>query len=341
MRFRGLVNISLFLLGVGILGLMVVLSGPSKIWEAAKGADWLFIVSGLAVFALYLFVRSLRWHVMIKAIKNDVKLVEFMPVYFLNFMISNVTPGRSGEAVAPFLMKRHVGSSAGMGFSIVIVDRILDILFTMGIAALGFMYCTAFLNLPQSLTIVFYPAIGILVAMTGVMTVIVFWRKGAFALLRHFTGVFFRKRQRQLLNGLDSFYEGLGVLRKRKVMPKLLAYAAVSWSLLAFSYFLRVRAVLDSSALPILSCWIISMCIGMASFIPSGLGSSQASFAYLLSFTGSDFADATAAALLTKFIALGVIFALGLGSLFWIRRKNDKIHHRDTEITEKSDGLME
>ena len=58
----------------------------------------------------------------------------------------------------------------------------------------------------------------------------------------------------------------------------------------------------------------------MASFIPSGLGSSQASFAYLLSLMGSDLAGATAAALLTKFIALGVIFTLGLGSLLWIRR---------------------
>ncbi len=130
MRIRSLVNILLFLLGAGILGLIVVLAGPSEIWKASKEADWAFTVSGLVVFASYLFVRSLRWHVMVKVIKEDVSWKNFMPVYFLNFMISNVTPCRSGEAAAPFLMKRHVGSETGMGFSVVIVDRILD--FTTG-----------------------------------------------------------------------------------------------------------------------------------------------------------------------------------------------------------------
>lgn len=320
MRIRNLVNVLLFLLGAGILGLMVVLAGPSGIWKASKEADWKFTVSGLVVFASYLFVRSLRWHVMVKVIKDDVRLRSFMPVYFLNFMISNITPGRSGEAAAPFLMKRHVGSETGMGFSVVIVDRILDILFTVFLAVSGFVYCAIFLKLPRNLIIAFYPAIAILVVMTGVIIMITLWKKGAFAFSTAFTNIFFRKRQKQLLDGLNSFYEGLKTLRERRVMPKLLGYVALSWFLLGFSYFLRVRAVLYSPALPVVSCWIISLCIGMASFIPSGLGSSQASFAYLLSLTGSDLDSATAAALLTKFIALGVIFTLGLGSLLWIRR---------------------
>ncbi|MFC1713114.1 lysylphosphatidylglycerol synthase transmembrane domain-containing protein [Candidatus Poribacteria bacterium] len=325
MRIRSLVNILLFLLGVSILGLMVVLADPSEIWEASKKTDWKFTVSGLVVFTSYLFVRSLRWHAMVKVIKEDVSWKDFMPVYFLNFMISNITPGRSGEAAAPFLMKRHVGSETGMGFSVVIVDRILDILFTVGLAVLGFVYCVVFLDLPRNLIIAFYPAIAVLVAMTGVMIMITLWRKGAFAFSTAFTNVFFRKRQKQLLDGLDSFYEGLKTLRQRKVMPKLLTYATLSWFLLGFSYFLRVRAVLDSSALlPILSCWIISLCIGMASFIPSGLGSSQASFAYLLSLMGNRFEYATAAALLTKFIALGVIFLLGLSSLFWLKHSEGR-----------------
>jgi hypothetical protein len=60
----------------------------------------------------------------------------------------------------------------------------------------------------------------------------------------------------------------------------------------------------------------------MASFIPSGLGSSQASFAYLIFLMVGDFAHATAAALLAKVVALVVIFALGLGSLFWLRHEH-------------------
>jgi uncharacterized protein (TIRG00374 family) len=238
-------------------------------------------------------------------------------------------------------MKRHVGSSAGMGFSVVLVDRILDTLFIVGASILGFIYYLSvsydgtFLFerkvwLSQSINVVFYTAIAVLIAMTGMMIMVAIWQKGTLVFLTACTNLFFRKRQKQLLEGLSSFYDGLKTVKK--VMPILIVYVILSWLLFAISYFLRVRAVMSASLTdacglqhspfwPIMSCWIISMCIGMASFIPSGLGSSQASFAYLISVAGGDFAQATAAAILAKFVALIVIFAFGLGSLFWIRRK--------------------
>lgn len=322
MRIRNSINILLFFLGLGILVLIVVWAGPSKIWNASKRANLIFMVPAVLIFALYLFVRSLRWHTMLKKVKDDVKVKKFTPIYFINFMVSNITPGRSGEAFAPFLMKRYVGSSTGVGFSIVLVDRILDILFIVGMATLGFVYYIFFTELPHSINVVFYTAIGALVAVTGMMIIVVFWRKGAFAFLTAFTNHFFRSRQQQLLEGLSSFYDGIKTIRK--VMPRLIGYVLLSWFLLAISYFLRVRAVMDAPFLPVASCWIISMCIGMASFIPSGLGSTQASFAVLLAIImDSDppyLAHATAAAILAKFVALFVIFALGLGSLFLLRR---------------------
>jgi len=322
MRIRNLINVLLFFLGVGILVLIVILAGPSNIWDASKKADLIFMTLGLLVFVLYLFVRSLRWHLMLKTTKDDIKLREFIPVYFLNFLISNVTPGRSGEVVAPFLMKQHIGSSTGMGFSVVLVDRIVDILFIVGTAILGFIYYILSTDLPQSINIAFYIAIAVLIVMVGIMVMAALWQKGVSAFATVFTNLFFRKRQKQLLEGLSSFYDGLKTVRT--VMPKLVAYAILSWFLLALSYFLRIRAILYSPLLPITSCWIISICIGMATFIPSGLGSSQASFAYLISTAGGDFAQATAAALLAKFVALCVIFSLGLGSLFWVRREDEK-----------------
>jgi len=321
---KTIINLLLFLLGLCILALMVLWAGPSKIWEASKKADLFFTIFGILTFAFYLLVRSLRWYVMLKATGDDIKLKELIPAYFLNFMISNITPGRSGEVAAPFLLKRQVGSSTGMGFSIVLIDRILDVLFIVVTAILGFVYYLSCTTLSQNISIAFYTAIAILMAMSGVMLMVVFWRRGTFAFLIAFTNLFLRTRQKQLLEGLNSFYDGLKTVRD--VIPQLMTYAIFSWLLLGLSYFLRIRAIVYSPLLPIISCWIISMCIGMASFIPSGLGSSQFSFAYLISFMGVDFAHATAAAILAKFLALCVIFSLGLGSLFWIRHIDTNFH---------------
>ncbi|MBM3240338.1 flippase-like domain-containing protein [Candidatus Poribacteria bacterium] len=320
---KNIINLLLSLSGLCILALMVVWAGPSKIWDASKKADLILTTSGTLVFASHLFVRSLRWHVMLKTVRNEIKLREFIPVYLLNFMVSNITPGRSGEVLAPLLMKRHVGSSTGMGFSVVLVDRILDTLFIVGTGILGFIYYILFTSLPTSINIIFYTAIAVLMAMVGAMVMVAIWQKGTLVFLTACTNLFFRKRQKQLLEGLGTFYDGLKTVKK--VMPILVVYVILSWLLFAISYFLRVRAILSFPFWPIMSCWIISMCIGMASFIPGGLGSSQASFAYLISVAGGDFAQATAAAILAKFVAMIVIFMFGLGSLFWIRRRKTLI----------------
>jgi uncharacterized protein (TIRG00374 family) len=327
---KTIINLLLSLSGLYILALMVVMAGPSKIWDASKKADLILMTSGTLVFAFHLFVRALRWYVMLKTVRNEIKLREFIPVYLLNFMVSNITPGRSGEVLAPLLMKRHVGSSTGMGFSVVIVDRILDTLFIVGTSILGFIYYIVVTDLSQSIKVVFYTAIAVLIAMTGMMVMVAIWQKGTLVFLTACTNLFFRKRQKQLLEGLGTFYDGLKTVKK--VMLILIVYVILSWLLFAISYFLRVRAIMFASLTdafglrhspfwPIMSCWIISMCIGMASFIPSGLGSSQASFAYLISVAGGDFAQATAAAIFAKFVAMIVIFMFGLGSLFWIRKQ--------------------
>ena len=95
MRIGNLIKVLLLLLGIGLLLLIVILAGPSRIWGASKEVNLTFILSGLMVFALYLFVRSLRWHVMLKVIKDDVRLRDFMP--FIISLCLNIIRNSSSD----------------------------------------------------------------------------------------------------------------------------------------------------------------------------------------------------------------------------------------------------
>ncbi len=317
---RTIINFLLLLAGIGILALLVILAGPSKIVDAAKDVHIGYMLAGVFLFLFALVVRAARWYILLKYLKTNITFTRFLPLYFLNFMISNATPARSGEALAPFLLKRHIGSSTGEGFSVVLVDRIVDLICVVFITVCGFSYYVTFANLPHAVNKAFYIAIAILVAFLSLILIFVLSKRIALSVLSVLAKFFSTPRIQSLRNGLDSFYRGLDTLKKLHIQRLLLLLATFSWMLVATSFFLRIRAILNAPFSHIIASWAISIGIGTASFIPSSLGSGQASFAYLISLLQFDIADAVAAALLSKFAALGIIYISGLSSLLWIRR---------------------
>jgi uncharacterized protein (TIRG00374 family) len=254
--------------------------------------------------------------------KGETSFARFLPLYFFNFMISNATPARCGEALAPFLLKKHLGSSTGEGFSIVLVDRIVEIMLTVFITICGFAYCLFFADLPSELNIMFYAAMVLLLGLLSLLFILALSKKVGFIALNLLSRFFPEEKLAKLKNNLDSFYDGLDVLKNQKVLGTLMIFATFSWLFTAFSHFWRAKAILNAPFLHITSSWAISIGIGTVSFIPGNLGAGQASFAVLISkIFNFDFAQATAAALIAKVLALGVTYAAGLGSLLWIRRQ--------------------
>ena len=319
---RTLINILLLLCGVGILLALVWRAGPSEILTDAKDADPIYISIGALVFFGSIVTRALRWYLMLRFMQGDTSFTRFLPLYLLNFMISNATPARCGEALAPFLLKRYIGSSTGEGFSIVLVDRIVELILIVFIAICGFAYCLLFADLPAKLSGGFYGAVVALLGLLGLLSILALSKRVALFAL-NLSGKFLPEGILiKLKTTLDSFYDGLETLKNQRIMCALLLFAVLSWGFVAFSYFLRAKAILEAPFLPITSSWGISIGVGTASFIPGNLGAGQAIFAIFISeIFQFDFAQATAAALVAKVVALGVTYISGLGSLWWIRRR--------------------
>ena len=108
-------------------------------WESVKNAKYWWLLPGLAVYFLAVWVRAWRWHYLLKPIKS-VSVRKMFPITCIGYMGNNIYPARAGEVLRAVILKRKEGVSISASLATIIVERIFD-----AVVMLGFV----FLNLPE------------------------------------------------------------------------------------------------------------------------------------------------------------------------------------------------
>jgi len=110
-----------------------------SIWESLKTAQYLWILPGIAVYFVAVYVRSWRWHYMLRPLKKIPTRTMF-PIVCIGYMGNNIYPARAGEVLRAVVLKSREGVPISASLATVVVERIFD-----GVVMLGFV----FLNLPE------------------------------------------------------------------------------------------------------------------------------------------------------------------------------------------------
>jgi uncharacterized protein (TIRG00374 family) len=108
-------------------------------WSAVKSAQYWWLLPGLAVYFIAVWVRAWRWHYLLKPIKS-VSVRRMFPITCIGYMGNNIYPARAGEVLRAVILKRKEGVSISASLATIIVERIFD-----AVVMLGFV----FLNLPE------------------------------------------------------------------------------------------------------------------------------------------------------------------------------------------------
>ena len=128
------VLISAVFLWVALRGLKL-----GDFWNAVKSANYWWILPGIAVYFVGLWVRAWRWHYLLKPIKA-VKTRIMFPITCIGYMGNNIYPARAGEVLRAVVLKRKEGVPISASLATIIVERIFD-----AVVMLGFV----FVNLPE------------------------------------------------------------------------------------------------------------------------------------------------------------------------------------------------
>jgi glycosyltransferase 2 family protein len=111
----------------------------NQFWQTIQTAQYLWILPGIAVYFMGVWVRTWRWHYLLRPLKN-IPTKTMFPIVNIGYMGNNIYPARAGELLRAVVLNNREGVPISASLATIIVERIFD-----AVVMLAFV----FLNLPE------------------------------------------------------------------------------------------------------------------------------------------------------------------------------------------------
>jgi hypothetical protein len=270
-----------FWLGVGISAIFLYLAlrdiNFALLWKELLEANYLWLVPGVIVFFIALWVRSWRWHYMLRPLKT-IPTRKMFPIVTIGYAFNNIFPARAGEILRAVLLKQDEDIPISASIATIIVERVFD-----GIVMLAFVFINlselarltgvgiSIGNLDISIqdmalwgSLAFFGAlvVFILAAMFPTITMnLISW------IVNHFVPVRFRE---SVLTLSKNFLSGLEYLRSPKDVLMVFFTSVVIWLLETVKYWFVMHAF--DFAVGFFALMLVNGVFNLASTIPSAPG---------------------------------------------------------------------
>ncbi len=308
--------ISLLFLYFALRGL-----GLKDLGEALKGANYAWLLPGVAVYFIGVWVRAWRWHYLVRPVKS-VPTRKMFPIVAIGYMGNNIYPARAGEVFRALFLKSREGVPISTSLATIIVERIFD-----GVVMLAFV----FLNLPELARLTadsgFVGSIQT-VALWGttaffgallVFLLAAMYPEKSYDLVSRLVNRLLPERYRQTtLSLVDKFLGGLGALRSPRDALMVFFTSVVIWLLETWKYWFVMHAF--PFQVSFYALMLMNGIVNLATTIPSApgyVGTFDAPGIAVLTAYGVDKAVAAAYTLVLH-IALWVPIT-ALGAYYFLR----------------------
>jgi uncharacterized protein (TIRG00374 family) len=245
----------------------------SEIWEPLKSARYWWLLPGVGVYFIGVWIRSWRWHYLLRPVKS-IKTRTIFPIVAIGYMGNNIYPARAGEVLRAVVLKRKEAVPISASLATVIVERVFD-----GVVMLGFV----FLNLPELATLT--GSSGFI----GNIQALALWGAAAFigALLVFMVAAMFpslavmisdkiigvlipQKFREKVFEIAQKFLEGLESLRSPKAAMMVLLTSVVIWLLETGKYWFVMQAF--DFEVSFFALMLMNGIVNLATTIPSAPG---------------------------------------------------------------------
>ena len=301
-------------LGALVIAALSMFTDISQVGTSLATFRWSALWAVIGWTILNYVLRWLKWDYYLRRLGMGAGVSHAdSGLLFTSGMVMAVTPGKVGEVFKSYLLKRVNGTPISASAPIVLAERLTDGLGMLVLMAVG-------LNLYPPARPLFW---ALLVAgVVGVFALqyrpLVLWlmdQMERLPLLKRF-GPYAR-----------SFYESSFALLSWRLLLVSTLLSIISWGgeCVAFYYVLTGLGVAPSFDLLLIATFVFaaSTLFGLVSFLPGGIGTSEASSAALLValVPGIDLAIATAATIIIRFCTLWFGVSLGVLALLIFERR--------------------
>jgi uncharacterized protein (TIRG00374 family) len=292
-----------------VLYLLAVFAGDARqVGKTLAAVTWPQLALILGLSLLNYALRFLRWQSYVAALGHAVPWRRHIAYYLAGFAFT-VTPGKAGEAVRSLYLKPH-GMSYAESLAAFFVERLLDVL-AIAVLAVGGAWL-----FPDYRAFVLLSCLGI-----GAFTWCIV-RPGLPDRLQGWAGrTHGAGKLARTLRHLASLLQASARLLAPGKLYTGLAVGVLAWAAEGFALYLILRDM--DAPLPVtaaMGIYAVSVLAGALSFLPGGLGSTEAVMGLLLALAGVGSNTAIAATLLCRFttlwfaVLIGLLAMLGLGA---------------------------
>ncbi len=291
--------------GVTIYVGMSIWADAGRVVAALDSFAWSGFALAVVLALLNYLLRFVRWQYYLRVLAIDVPVSESLLVFLAGFSLT-VTPGKMGEAIKALLLRTSRGVPAARTASIVVAERVTDLLALMLLAAVGMAQLSP--NLRRVLGI----GAGLVVAGLIVISV----KRLSTPLLTATAKI---PGLRRWAAKFDEVHRSTAAMLRPAPMLIALGLSLIAWFLECVALLAVVRGFPGATIALFDSTWIYAAMTvaGALSFLPGGLGVSEAVMLALLGSYGSglDRGSAAAATFLTRGATLWLAVVIGLLAL--------------------------
>lgn len=283
--------------------------------------DWQLLPVILFLTMLNYVIRTFRWQFFLLCLGISIDLSTAWWV-FISGLAMTVTPGRVGELVKSYFLKRLVHVEISTTAPLVVFERLSD-----GLAMLILMSGGLMLTRYG----VYAVALALLVALAFI--VLLHQRKLMEWILRLTLRLPMVSRY---FGHLNNFYQSSVKLVGWKVLIVGCVMSMVAWAAEGLGFYLVLRGLgmPASMEMLLLAMFIFGFAaiVGFATFLPGGLGVAEGSMVGLLvHLLEAPSSTAAAATLLIRLSTLWVGVAWGLIAIVYLQKKVGKVHGKAAE----------
>jgi uncharacterized protein (TIRG00374 family) len=307
-----------FVLGLVISSLLAFWGDFKQTVNQILSFNWWLAPIVLALTCFNYSLRFLRWHLFLKKVGLRHKLgIKKSALVFLSGLPLTLTPGKTGEVLKAYFLKRVVGDHLSRTIPVVVIERLTDGLGALLLLSFGFYsyrfgwlaFLFALFSCSLFIFLIYHDQ---------------FWKLLAKLLER-------RGRDRPLLEGMEQKLTDF-----RKVILELIGWknlaaatllAAIAWFAEAIGFALIITSIANyTMSLAVLSQAVFIFCLvsilGFVSFLPGGLGVAEGGFVGILILNlGLSRSQAVASTILLRLLTLWWGVGIGLIAFFLVLRK--------------------
>ena len=226
-----------------VIGLLVSLSllwyalrdlHLEEIWTALQGANYWWLVPGVAVYFVSVWFRAWRWGFLLRGSKQ-VSANRLFPVVVIGYMGNDILPFRLGELLRAYVLWRKEGINVGTTLTTAVLERLFDGLTMVLFVLFGLLFVPLSAFLSRLVTVasgVFFGALATFLFLAARPDLL---RRIARTLIERMMPARFRP---PLLSLIEGVIAGLESLRSGRDVLVLFGITLWVWTLETAKYWL-------------------------------------------------------------------------------------------------------